>query len=87
VYGEVSIFHVSFEGAPGLAGFDRPRRGDLYHLLRCALINEGIDCSLHHGWISAAHTEDDIARTVAAYERALSAMAAEGAFAGAARGR
>src|SRR6266849_5242086 len=35
-FGESSIFHVSFEGRPGLAGFDRPRRGDLYQLLRCA---------------------------------------------------
>jgi glutamate-1-semialdehyde 2,1-aminomutase len=82
VYGECSIYHVSFEGTPGLAGFDRPRRGDLYQLLRCALINHGVDCSSHHGWISAVHTDEDVARTVAAYERALSAMAAEGAFAG-----
>src|SRR5262249_28400027 len=81
VYGEGSIYRVSFEGAPGLAGFDRPRRGDLYHLLRCALINEGVDCSPHHGWISAAHTDDDIVQTVAAYERAFRAMVSEGAFA------
>jgi glutamate-1-semialdehyde 2,1-aminomutase len=82
VYGECSIYLVSFEGTPGLAGFDRPRRGDLYQLLRCALINHGIDCSSHHGWISAVHTDEDVARTVAAYERAFVAMAAEGAFAG-----
>jgi glutamate-1-semialdehyde 2,1-aminomutase len=82
VYGECSISHVSFEGAPGLAGFDRPRRGDLYHLLRCALINNGVDCSPHHGWVSAVHTEEDVERTIAAYERAFRAMAAEGAFAG-----
>jgi glutamate-1-semialdehyde 2,1-aminomutase len=82
VYGESSIYHVSFEGRPGLAGFDRPRRSDLYHLLRCALINEGVDCSLYHGWVSAVHTDADIARVVAAYELALAAMAAEGAFKG-----
>jgi len=82
VYGECSIYHVSFEGAPGLAGFDRPRRGDLYHLLRCALINQGVDCSPHHGWISAVHTDEDIAQTVAAYERAFRAMVAEEAFRG-----
>src|SRR5262245_43906015 len=81
VYGEASIYHVSFEGAPGLAGFDRPRRGDLYQLLRCALINHGVDCSSHHGWISSVHTDEDIARTIAAYERAFTAMAAEGVFA------
>jgi len=80
VYGEASIYHVSFEGKPGLAGFDRPRRADLYHLLRCALINEGVDCSLNHGWVSALHTDADIAGTVAAYERAFAAMAAEGTF-------
>ena len=82
-YGEASIYHVSFEGKPGLAGFDRPRRGPLYHLLRCALLNEGVDCSMNHGWVSAVHTEPDVERTLAAYERALRAMAAEGAFAGA----
>jgi glutamate-1-semialdehyde 2,1-aminomutase len=82
VYGEASIYHVSFEGKPGLAGFDRPRRGELYHLLRCALINEGVDCSLHHGWISAAHGEPEIATTIVAYERAFTAMAADGAFRG-----
>ena len=81
VYGESSIYHVSFEGAPGLAGFDRPRRGDLYQLLRCALINQGVDCSQNHGWISTVHTDTDIAETVTAYERAFRAMAAEGAFA------
>ena len=82
VFGEASIYHVSFEGRPGLAGFDRPRRGDLYHLLRCALLNNGIDWSNYHGWISAVHTAEDLARTVAGYERAFAAMAADGAFQG-----
>jgi glutamate-1-semialdehyde 2,1-aminomutase len=80
VYGEASIYHVSFEGKPGLAGFDRPRRGDLYDLLRCALINEGVDCSKNHGWISAMHSDEDIERTIGAYERAFTAMAAEKVF-------
>jgi glutamate-1-semialdehyde 2,1-aminomutase len=80
VYGEASIYHVSFEGKPGLAGFDRPRRGDLYHLLRCALLNEGVDCSMNHGWVSAVHTDEDIQQTIHAYERAFRAMVAEGAF-------
>ena len=82
VFGEASIYHVSFEGRPGLAGFDRPRRGDLYHLLRCALLNNGIDWSNYHGWISAVHTAEDLARTVAGYEKAFAAMAADGAFQG-----
>jgi glutamate-1-semialdehyde 2,1-aminomutase len=81
-FGEASIFHVSFEGKPGLAGFDRPRRGDLYHRLRCALLNNGVDCASHHGWISAVHSDVDIAKTVAGYEKALTAMAADGSFKG-----
>ncbi|MBI2217946.1 MAG: aspartate aminotransferase family protein [Candidatus Rokubacteria bacterium] len=80
VYGEASLYHVSFEGKPGLAGFDRPRRGNLYHLLRCALMNEGVDCSMNHGWISAVHSDEDIETSVAAYERAFRAMVEDGAF-------
>jgi glutamate-1-semialdehyde 2,1-aminomutase len=79
-YGEASIYHVSFEGKPGLAGFDRPRKGAIYHLLRCALLNNGVDCSMNHGWVSAMHAEDDLERTVKAYGSAFSAMVAEGAF-------
>src|SRR5207245_2348116 len=79
-YGEASIYHVSFEGKPGLAGFDRPRKGSLYHLLRCALLNNGVDCSANHGWISALHTEEDLGRTLQGYERAFRAMAADAAF-------
>jgi glutamate-1-semialdehyde 2,1-aminomutase len=79
-YGEASIYHVSFEGKPGLAGFDRPRKGPLYHLLRCALLNNGVDCSMNHGWVSAMHAEDDLERTVRGYEAAFRAMVAEGAF-------
>ena len=59
-FGEASIFHVSFEGKPGLAGFDRPRKHSLYQLLRCALLNNGVDCAAHHGWISAMHDEADL---------------------------
>jgi glutamate-1-semialdehyde 2,1-aminomutase len=81
-FGEASIFHVSFEGRPGLAGFDRPRKGALYQTLRCALLNNGVDCSAFHGWISAMHTEADVERTVQGYERAFQAMAADGAFKG-----
>src|SRR2546422_128125 len=81
-FGESSIFHVSFEGRPGLAGFDRLRRGDLYQLLRCALLNNGVDCASQHGWISAVYTDEDVARTLASYEKAFTAMAADGAFKG-----
>jgi len=79
-FGETSIYHVSFEGKPGLAGFDRPRRGDLYQRLRCALLNNGVDCASQHGWVSAVHSDADIERTLAAYAKALTAMAADGSF-------
>src|SRR5437879_4619638 len=79
-YGEASIFHVSFEGKPGLAGFDRPRKGAVYHLLRCALLNNGVDCSMNHGWVSALHSPEDLERTLRGYEAAFRALAAEGAF-------
>ena len=82
-YGESSIYHVSFEGKPGLAGHDRPRRASLYHLLRCALMNNGVDSSMNHGWISAIHNDEDLERTLQGYERAFQAMVAEGAFQGA----
>ena len=79
-YGEASIYHVSFEGKPGLAGFDRPRKGAVYHLLRCALLNNGVDCSMNHGWISALHSQEDLERTVRGYDAAFRALVAEGAF-------
>src|SRR5438876_3904815 len=79
-YGEASIYHVSFEGKPGLAGFDRPRKGAVYHLLRCALLNNGVDCSMNHGWISALHSPEDRERTRRGYDAAFRALAAEGAF-------
>ena len=81
-FGEASIYHVSFEGRPGLAGFDRPRKGPIYQLLRCALLNNGVDCSAYHGWISAVHSDQDLERTVQGYERAFQALAADGAFKG-----
>jgi len=81
-YGEASIFHVSFEGKPGLAGFDRPRKGDAYHTLRAALLNHGVDCSMNHGWISAVHSEEDIERTIAGYTAAFGDMMADGVFKG-----
>jgi len=51
-------------------------------VLRCALLNNGVDCASHHGWISAVHTDADIERSIAAHEKAFRAMAADGAFKG-----
>ena len=41
-----------------------------------------MDCASHHGWVAAVHTDADIEKTVAGYERALAAMAADGSFKG-----
>ena len=81
-FGEASIFHVSFEGKPGLAGFDRPRKRATLPAaaLRPAQQRRGL--RRHHGWISAVHDEADLQRTVQGYERAFSALAADGAFKG-----
>src|SRR5262249_46664798 len=81
-FGQAAIYNVAVEGGRGLAVSVRPRRGDLYHLLRCALFNNGVDCASHHGWISATHTSAEIERTIASYGRAFEAMAADGAFKG-----
>ena len=68
--------HVHSGGtSAGLSGSSMP-------LLRCALLNNGVDCAAFHGWISAMHTDADVERTVQGYERAFQAMAADGAFKG-----
>ena len=46
--------------------------------LRKALLLEGADFMRTNGFVSAAHSDDDIERTVAALERALERMRAEG---------
>src|SRR5262249_23482698 len=81
-FGESSIIHVSFEGRPGLAGFDRPRRGDLYQLLRCAVLNNRVDCAPQPGWLSARPWNEAVGRQLVVYEKALGAMVAEGCFKG-----
>ena len=46
-------------------------------------MNNGVDSSMNHGWISAIHNDEDLERTLQGYERAFRAMVAEGAFKGA----
>ncbi len=83
VYGESSVFNL-FLG-PGRHGLslDRPPSEldhrllmehpdqDAYHRLRCALILQGVDLPLFHGWVSAAHTDSDGEQTVRAFEAAI----------------
>ena len=86
VYGESSIVNL-FLG-PGRHGLDVGRpvsrldhrvlmghpNLEAYHMLRCALILHGVDLPLFHGWISAAHSDEDLEKTIRAFEAALRLM-------------
>ncbi len=90
VYGESSIVNL-FLGPHrhGLA-LDRPASQldhrilmehpdqEAYHRLRCALILHGVDLPLFHGWVSAAHSDDDLEQTIRAFEAAVRLLQAEG---------
>ena len=89
MYGEASILNYSLEAAldspPASDTRDHRRlqlmaNPDVYHALRCALILNGVDiCSLH-GWVSAVHTDEDVERTVQAFEKALMLLREDGWF-------
>ena len=49
-----------------------------HHRLRLAMILNGVDIPPFHGWISSVHTEEDIAFSVQAFEKALRMLQAEG---------
>ncbi|MFQ5658049.1 MAG: aspartate aminotransferase family protein [Candidatus Methylomirabilales bacterium] len=89
VYGEGSVFNY-FVG-PSRAGLDpaslssrtdpqvvQNHNMKLHHKLRSAMILNGVDIPPIHGWISAIHTEEDIALTVQAFEKALELLQADG---------
>lgn len=92
VYGESSIVNL-FLG-PGRHGLDvngplsrldhRLLMGhpdlEAYHMLRCALILHGVDLPLFHGWISAAHSDEDLEKTIRAFEAAVCLVQDEGSL-------
>jgi len=80
VHGEASIFHLALEGPPTVAGPRGPKNAGLYHRFRCALLLEGVDVSLYHGWVSAVHGAEDLERTVQAFARAVAALQDEGVW-------
>ncbi|MBI3120971.1 MAG: aspartate aminotransferase family protein [candidate division NC10 bacterium] len=89
VYGEASILNYSLEPAletPPTAGTRDHRRlqalanPDAYHALRCGLILNGVDICPLHGWVSAVHTDEDVQRTVQAFEKALLLLREDGFF-------
>jgi glutamate-1-semialdehyde 2,1-aminomutase len=88
-YGEASIFHLvagsSIDFAPGELAPNTPvaelkSGGDpeLLRLLRLGLNNHGVDLMRgRSGFLSAAHTEQDIAATIAAFAATLGEIAVE----------
>jgi glutamate-1-semialdehyde 2,1-aminomutase len=87
VYGEASTINYSLEAAVGSAPLPGARdhrrlqvlsNPDVYHALRCALILNGADICPMHGWVSAVHTEEDVQRTVQAFEKSLLLMREDG---------
>lgn len=82
-YGDASIFHIiagsQIDFAPGQLPADLPvmelkRGGDreTLRLMRLSLLNHGVDLMRgHRGFLSAAHTSQDIAHTIAAFDAML----------------
>jgi glutamate-1-semialdehyde 2,1-aminomutase len=90
VYGEASILNYSLE--PTLGTPPAPGTRDHLHLqvlanpsayyaLRCALILNGVDICTLHGWVSAVHSDEDVQRTVQAFEKAFLLLQEDGFFA------
>ena len=89
VYGEGSVFNYLIGPARlGLSADALSSRTDHrllqahnmkgHHKLRAAMILNGVDIPPVHGWISAVHTEEDIALTVQAFEKAIQLLQEEG---------
>jgi len=88
VYGEGSVFNYFVGPARhGLSAAEVSSRTDpqllqahnmkLHHTLRAAMILNGVDIPPVHGWISAVHSEEDVALTVHAFEKAVHMLQAE----------
>jgi glutamate-1-semialdehyde 2,1-aminomutase len=88
-YGRGSIFNSCLGRRPGLLfGDRRSLEGDIDQLLegwggrgplvRKAMLLEGVDLMRQDGFLSAAHTDEDIDAAAAAMERALVRLRREG---------
>jgi glutamate-1-semialdehyde 2,1-aminomutase len=83
VYGDISGFHLLIgqedlqpDDATAILDAATPARlgqamGKLTHAVRAALLLEGIDTSGASGRLSSAHTDEDLAQTLASFDRAL----------------
>jgi glutamate-1-semialdehyde 2,1-aminomutase len=90
-YGRASIFKLRRGKTPRIvAGDFSNQQADTEQLLagwgavgpkiRKAMLFEGIDLMRTEGFVSAAHTDEDIDRTCQALERALTRVRAEGSL-------
>lgn len=79
LFRQSSIFHLvigsqatgsSAEPSPSVFALHRQFR-DQYLQLRRALLLEGVDAHLVHGWVSAAHSDAIIDEAIAAFDRAM----------------
>jgi len=91
-YGESSVFHLILGKTCGnmqAGDIRRPEgmeladlKGGLPGKLKSSLISglmlEGTDLTFGGGWLSAAHTTDDIDKTIAGFERTIARMHNEG---------
>ncbi len=82
VYGDSSTFHLAFDAAlePGephsrsalsAESLKRQRGLPLFGALSLAMLLEGVHIFALGGFLSAAHTEQDVAQTVAAFDRSV----------------
>jgi len=51
---------------------------ELVSAFRCAMLLNGVDLPGPKGMLSSAHTEEDVARTVEAFNEAISLLKADG---------
>ncbi|HEY8369135.1 MAG TPA: aspartate aminotransferase family protein [Thermodesulfobacteriota bacterium] len=76
VFGETSIFNYNLK-VRAADGTLAPAPVRAYHALRLGMIEGGADIPAKHGWLSAAHTDADIDRMLAAFDHALASMREE----------
>lgn len=89
-YGESSLFGFNFDKCELRKGcnFNPCKQNHvflkthkdltIYNAFHAALILNGVDVPLYHGWISAIHDDNDMKKTVQAFEEAVKMLQKEG---------
>jgi glutamate-1-semialdehyde aminotransferase len=73
-YGDSSSFHISMDGVPSRSGMS----GDDGAALRRALHSHGVHIMTSGGLLASAHTDEDIDRTIEAFEASVRDLEADG---------